>query len=196
MLLSAVSNTHATADQWRLLSQTAQEMESESRMADRGVSEVVVDQARALLANGFLAGELLRDIGQVGTPLAVMNPDGQVQSWLAPVLADDLIAGFFRTDCGLSDWRWIGFQGGKDSLARCPPAAMWLDRSEILRRAAALAQPGERVMGPVLTFDRVPDRLAWAVRLVAADGGERTVFVAGRAAWPAMEGPVDSYDGR
>jgi hypothetical protein len=164
-------------------------------MTDSEISETVAAQARALLAAGSFTGALLRDTGQVGDAIAVTGPDGAVQSWLAPVLAGDLLAGFFRTDPGLADWRWTGFQRRDDTLTGCPPAAIWLDPSEIQRRAATLAQPGETAMEPVLSFDRIPDRLAWAVRLVAEDASERTVFVAGHAVWPATEGPIDSYDG-
>lgn len=147
------------------------------------------------LASGIFTGGLLRAQGVVGEPLAVTGPEGGVQSWLAPVLSGELLAGFFRTDPGLANWRWTSFQRRQDTLAGCPKAVSWLDPDAIRKRAEALAQLGEIAGTPVLSYDQVPDRLGWAVPLEAVDGSSRTVFVAGTAAWPAHVGPIDGTGG-
>ena len=65
------------------------------------------------------------------------------------------------------------------------------------KQIAEKARPGESAGEPVLSYDRGPSRLAWAVRLTRAGGGVRTVFVAGRTVWEEVEGGEgDSYGGR
>jgi hypothetical protein len=160
-----------------------------------GNATTVTNRARELLKTGAHTGDLIRELGQVSDALQVTHPVGGVQSWLVPVVVDELIAGFFRADPSLTDWQWTSFQRRQDSLAGCPQAATWLDLAVIKRRAEALAEVGEIVRDAVLSFDGVPDRVAWAVRLVSADSSERVIFVAGSAAWPATIGPVDSYRG-
>jgi hypothetical protein len=142
------------------------------------------ERARVLLAAGTLTDPLLGERGRVAGAQPVFAPGGPVQSWFAPVVVDDLIAGYFRADPALADWRFSSFQRRPGTLDGCPPAALWLDEADIARRAAALARPGERAEAPILSFDRVPDRIAWAVRLVAPDGASRWVYVAGQTVWP------------
>jgi hypothetical protein len=164
-------------------------------MMTNGNAKTVTTMARELLRTGVYTGDLLRELGHVSDALQVTHPEGGVQSWLVPVIVGELIAGFFRTDPSLTDWRWTSFQRRQDSLSGCPRAVTWLDLAVIKRRAEALAEVGETVRDAVLSFDGVPDRVAWAVRLVSEGGSERVVFVAGSAAWPATIGPVDSYRG-
>ena len=153
--------------------------------------------AARLLAAGRPAGDLLRDQGRLGEVLAVRDPDGTLRAWLVPVLVDDLMAGYFRAEADLSDWRWSSFQRRPDTLTGCPPAALWLDRETIRQRALSLARPGEIAAEPRLGYDRVPDRLAWIVRLATAAGEVRDICVAGAAVWPAgpADAPLDSTDG-
>lgn len=195
LLLLFTSDESVAAHKRSQAGQGIHDMELENRMNGEVTRKAVATKARALLANCRFTGALLRDIGEIGEPIPVTGPDGNVQSWLAPVLVCNLLAGFFRTDPWLSDWNWIGFQRRDDSLEGCPKAEIWLDVSWIRRRAEMLAQPGEVAMEPVLSYDRIPDRVAWAVRLISEDGAERTIFVAGYVAWPAALGPVDSTDG-
>jgi hypothetical protein len=158
-------------------------------------SERITAAAAGLLAAGHPAGALLRDSGTLGTARAVSDRAGNLRFWFVPVLADDRIAGYFRIEADLSDWRWSSFQRRPDTLTGCPPAALWLDAEAIRKRALALAQPGEIAMGARLSYDRVPDRLAWIVPLQTPAGHEREVFVAGHAVWWASaEAAQESTD--
>lgn len=153
--------------------------------------------AARLLASGQPAGELLRDEGRIAAAVAVSDPDGTLRFWWVPVLAGDRIAGYFLANATVSDWSWSSFQRRPDTLAGCPPAALWLDRETIRQRALSLARPGEIAAQPRLGYDRVPDRLAWIVRLATAAGEARDICVAGAAVWPAgpADAPLDSTDG-
>jgi len=162
---------------------------TESARAERAAAE-----AGRLLAGGRMAGAFLRERAQIGTALPVTGPEGEILFWFVPVVAGDLIAGYFRADAALSDWRWSSFQRRPDTLAGCPPAALWLDEDAIRQKALAVARPDETASAPLLSFDRVPDRIAWRVRLVSRGGGSRDVFVAGHVAWAASGGAVESYD--
>ena len=61
-------------------------------------------------------------------------------------------------------------------------ARAWLDPAHIKRVARSKAPRGARLSAPVLTYDRAPTRLVWAVR--ARHGAEdRTILVAGQYAY-------------
>lgn len=146
----------------------------------------VVEQAAALLALSTLTGAWLAERGRIDGALPVRAPDGDLRAWIAPVVVDDLIVGYFRTDPSRSDWRYESFQRRPETFDGCPAASLWLDTADIARRAGGLALPGERASPPVLSFDGVPDRIAWAVTLTAPDGRTRRILVAGRAVWEAV----------
>ncbi|MGH3130255.1 MAG: hypothetical protein ACRDNX_05520, partial [Gaiellaceae bacterium] len=73
-----------------------------------------------------------------------------------------------------------------------PAAGDWLDPSRILERAKTRAQADERLSPPLMTYDRSPERLVWAVRATDPAGRERTIFVAGDTVYEAVGGPADT----
>lgn len=164
-------------------------------MTVRADPESAARQARILLEAGTYVGTLVRERGRVENAIAVIAPEGGIQSWLAPVVVGDVLAGFFRANPELNDWSWVGFQRHDDALTGCPESTTWLDTADIQQRATTLARPDETAEHPVMSYDRIPQRLAWAVRLVSEQGTARTVFVAGPAVWPAVEDAADSYGG-
>jgi hypothetical protein len=136
----------------------------------------------------------LRDRGAIGNAIAVTDRGGELRFWFVPVVVDDQIAGYFRVGVDLSDLRWSSFQRRPDTLAGCPPATLWLDTEVIRGRALSLAHPGEVASAPRLSFDRIPDRIAWLVRLETPAGEGRDVFIAGYAVWPASKEGTNSYE--
>jgi hypothetical protein len=153
--------------------------------------------AARLLAAGQPAGERLRESGRIGEALAVTDPAERLRFWFVPVIVEARIAGYFRAEADLSDWRWSSFQRRPDTLAGCPPAALWLDEEGIRQRAQALAQPGEIATAARLSYDQVPDRIVWIVHLRTPLGEERLICVAGQSVWPAAgaDAAPDSTDG-
>jgi hypothetical protein len=65
-------------------------------------------------------------------------------------------------------------------FGRPQDAAAWTDPAAVARRASQLGEPAAE---PTLTFDGVPDRIAWSVPL--ADG--RRAWVTGDHAWTAPD---------
>lgn len=167
---------------------------TEERMT-RSPEALAAERAQALMAGGG-PSTLVRREGKVAEAIAIRTPDGTLHSWFVAVTVNDRIVGFFQLLPDLTPIRWSTFQRREDSLAACPPAAHWLDRAAIRDRAAALAGGDETAGPPALSYDRVPDRIAWAVPLVSADGATRTVFVAGAAVWPAGPVPPTARDHR
>lgn len=160
-----------------------------------GPEALAAERAQALMSAGGPSA-LVRREGEVAEAIPIATPDGALHSWFAAVTANDRIVGFFQLLPDLTPIRWSTFQRREDSLAACPPAALWLDRAAIRDRAAALARGDETAGPPALSYDRVPDRIAWAVPLVSANGATRTVFVAGAAVWPAEPLPPPARDDR
>lgn len=135
------------------------------------------DVARTAL-DGGMAPDL--DGGDVGPALPVHHPDGSVESWFVPVTRGDRLAGFVRVTADLRFQAASAFPPG----AR-PAADSWLD-SRRVRDMAAGSADGVQVTGePVLSYDGAPARIAWAVPVRLADGGEATVYVAGASIWQA-----------
>ena len=116
--------------------------------------------------------------GEIGTPIPVRHPDGSVESWFVPVTRGDRLAGYVRITAALQ------FQSASSFAADAQPeAATWLDAGRVAATALQ-STPGATVIGePVLTYDRFPARIAWAVPVRLPDTVEVTVYVAGATAW-------------
>ena len=147
-------------------------------------ADAVWASARSALATPDVADPLVRERGTAGAPIAIETPPGVAGAsrpvgWFVPVIVDDLIAGFFVFDHDGALRRWSTFQRHPGDLKDCPAAASWLSPAVIIdtaRRSGVAGEPGV----PYLSYDRVPDRLAWIVPFPAA-----AVYVAGAAFWRA-----------
>jgi hypothetical protein len=151
-------------------------------------------EAGKQLASAGLTGPFLRDRARSGPAIPIRDAHGALHSWFVPVLVEDQLAGFFRVDPDGRHWSWSSFQRRPDTLGGCPAANLWFDLDAIRQRALSLAQANEVAQTPQLSFDRIPDRLAWRVRLQAPSGEWRDVFVAGSAVWPASSEEINSYE--
>ncbi len=164
---------------------------------DREVAEILA-RTRALLKGGETGSSVVRESGRIGTPMAVLAPDGALHSWFVPITVGDRLAGFYQFLPDLTMMRYSSFQRRDDSLEGCPSADSWVGAETIRRRAQEHASPGETAGPPFLTYDRAPSRLVWAVLLTSSDGTKRTLHIAGRAVWEAVEADnsINSYGGR
>lgn len=154
-------------------------------MAQDGEAATILEQARELIRAG-MAGDLAAHC-QLETPLRVRDPAGRLHSWMVPLARQGRLCAFLQLTPAGTLVRHSCFQRHPDSLAGCPSADAWLDPLAVRRRAASGQPPGAVAGEPVLSFDRVPSRLAWAVPFTTPDGARRTVFVAGDIAWVAGE---------
>lgn len=154
-------------------------------------AESVAQRALALIAGGEVGNALIRLSGKVGKALPVTSPKEELESWIVPVTVGDRLAGFIRFLPDLTMTGFSTFQCHEGSLEGCPESKTWLDEAFIQKRFAEQVRPGETAGRPFLTYDRYPDRLAWAVKLNAIEGPGRKLYLAGRALWEdtGTEGP-------
>lgn len=149
---------------------------SESEDAQRRVAE--------LLESGFLGDPALRETATVLEPVAVAEPaEGRLHSWFVPVAVGDKLAGFAELRPDLEFLRYSSFQRRPGNTAGLPELAAWTDPETIRQRAASLSGPNETLGEPVLTYDRAPSRLAWAIPATDPAGRTRTLYVAGDYAY-------------
>ena len=151
--------------------------------------------AQDLLHGGIFGNALTSASGSTGEPIAIQTPDGQLHSWFVPVAVDNQLAGFFRFMPDLTLMGYSSFQRRDESLEGCPTVESWTDPETIRRRAGRSARAGEITGAPVLTYDRAPARLAWAVPLTSSGGVIRVIFVAGQTVWeaPPTGDNIESY---
>jgi len=151
--------------------------------------------AEHLLRSGRFGGPTSA-AARVLKPLAVHAPDGSLHSWFVPIAAGATLLGFAELLADLTMTRYSSFQRRPDSTEGCPSVAEWTDPAVVLATLEPHLLPGEVPGEPVLTFDRVPSRLAWAVEVEAPGGTQRRLFVAGTAFWQgSTEKEEDSVDG-
>ena len=136
-------------------------------------------KAQRLLATGPFGDELVYLSGEVGQPVPVVDPRGQLHSWFVPVTVGSKLASFMELMPDLTLARYSTFQREPRTLNGCPDADLWLDKQAIRLRAHSKTRPGEQVGAMVLTFDGTPQRLAWAVTVTDRAGKTRTIFVRG-----------------
>jgi hypothetical protein len=119
---------------------------------------------------------------QLGVPIRIRSIGGEHAGWFVPEVADDRIAGFVQLDPAMRVHRRSSFRRSAGSLDGCPSLATWTDPATIRDRATAELRPGESPGEPFLSFDGVPDRLAWVTPTRGPQGG-RLIFVAGDYAY-------------
>lgn len=156
-------------------------------MSKKRSAQEVLHRVRRLLVSGQVGEALAAGQGAVGQPLIVCHPRGDPHSWLVPLTRGDRLVGYLQLDRELVLIRQVSFQRRPDSLEGVPYAADWLDPDRVLRRAAEFAMPNEDLGKPVLTYDCLPDRVAWRVKARSPAGEIRDIMVAGSSVWERDE---------
>jgi hypothetical protein len=151
-----------------------------------------------LIEEGLIDGVALRSSVEVLDAIPVADPSasgaGLVQSWFVPVAAGDKLAGFAQIRSDLELIRYSSFPhepGGSD----LPDLRDWIDPDTVRSRAEPLKLPDETLDDPVLTYDREPSRLAWAVTATAPDGSSRRLLVTGAHVSEARPAPDEPETG-
>ena len=139
----------------------------------------VYQKAQALFNEGITDSSLIQKIGKVEIPIAIHEPGGDLEAWLVGVVARDKLVGYMRFKDDLELLSYSSFQRKKDSIDECPDTKTWLDPESVLKRANSVAQPGDHLKQPVLSYDQHPDRIAWAVRATGEKGEDKLIYVAG-----------------
>jgi hypothetical protein len=153
--------------------------------------EAIRATARHLLACGAAGDEPLRRAAAVGEPIPVLGADRRHHSWFVPVTVGDRLVAFFQLLPDSTLMRFSSFVRQPGRFDGCPPADQWIDPEGIAARAEPARSVGETAGEPFLSFDRTPDRIAWAVPLAAPTGATRIVYVAGESVYEgAPEGTI------
>ena len=138
------------------------------------MNEAVRSRVAALLESGLIGDAAALAL----EPIAVVDPAGGLHSWFVPVRSGESLTGFAELQPDLELVRYSSFP-------RPVSPADWIDPDTIRGRAARIARPDETLGQPVLTYDRAPSRLAWAVPATDPSGRSRTLYVAGGYAYEA-----------
>jgi hypothetical protein len=116
----------------------------------------------------------------VTDPIPVQSPAGELDSWFIGLTVEERLVGFFQLEPDLRVHRYSSFERQRSSIDDCPPAAAWLDPTEIGVRARTAARSGEELGEPILSYDGARDRLAWRIPIL---GSAAVVYVAGNHAY-------------
>lgn len=138
-----------------------------------------------LLEAGLVGDAAALEGARVLEPIRIVEPgSGGLHSWFVPVAIDEELTGFAELRPDLELMRFSSFP----SSARVRD---WTDPETIRRRAEALSRTGESLREPVLTYDREPSRVAWAVTAVDPAGRSRTLYVTGDYAYEGRSEPSE-----
>lgn len=145
----------------------------------------VEQKARQALADGDHA---MPSHAKLLSALPVRTLAGALQDWFVPVVVGDRLVAFLRFTPQRVLMSTSSFMRQPGCIDECPLAADWLDKGRVRSRAQTLAEPGEDLGEPMLSFDGTPAHLAWALPLRRPNAEPRWVFVAGSATWLASPG--------
>jgi hypothetical protein len=144
----------------------------------------------ALLEAGLIGDAATLEGARVLEPIPVVDPAGRLHSWFVPVALDAKLTGFAELRPDLELVRYSSFP-------RPAELADWTDPETIHEHAARTSRPDETLGEPVLTYDREPSRIAWAVTATDRAGRSRTLYVAGGYTYEApAEPPAPEVGGR
>lgn len=143
-----------------------------------GSSGAALARAQAAVAAGLAGDSWVRTVGRLLAPIPIVSPTGVAAGWFVPMAVGEQLVGFVQLDSELRYHRYAGFQRQSGQTQGCPLVREWTDPDAIEARAVSIL--GGRVIGtPVLSYDGHPDRIAWRVDVLGADGRTHVAFVAG-----------------
>lgn len=164
-------------------------------MGDNGSTELGVRQdehhilqaaqkcaASALSNDTFFEGT---DSGQLqaAASLLIRTPEKKIHSVFTPLLLKGRILGYFIHDLTGAIQSHSKFGHIEQNGATGYQANNWLDPDHIKEVARSKLPPHAVINQVFLSFDKVPDRLAWRVESSVGHGTQIVVFVAGDYAY-------------
>ena len=160
-------------------------------MAQKIPAEAVHESAVRLFESGIAHDALIQKLGKIGPAIAIVSPDGELDSWFVAITVGEKLAGFLQLDRSLRLLRYSTYQRRPGSVDDCPLASTWLDITAISERARTKADPHDRLSTPVLSYDANPSRIAWLVKATAPDRRPKTIFIAGEFAYIGRAADTD-----
>jgi hypothetical protein len=113
----------------------------------------------------------------VGEPVLVHDIAGAPSYWLVPIERVDRAIGFVRVNMDGRASAAGALYRDPERLDEAPQVVTGITADEARERAASEAAPGAVIDDPVYVHDGPPGREAWLVRVRAADGTTRALFV-------------------
>lgn len=150
------------------------------QLENSGEAARISQLAREVFTRDLLVDRNTRKRARILQALPIFNTKQEFHSWFVPVILSDRLIGFFQY---LSDGKYMRFsifQHHPEDIENCPMVMHWLDLNYIIAQAKRFRQKDETNGKPFLSFDKVPDRIVWAVPLISSSGNERYVFVVGK----------------
>lgn len=151
----------------------------------------VYRRAVELFKSGIAEDVMVSANGNVETPIGIVNPDGDIDSWFVGVTIGDKLVGHMRFDVELRFMHYSSFLHRSRSVDECPLAKDWLDSNTVLDLARTVVAPEDELMEPFFSYDRSPARIAWIVKFKDKDGKVGTVYVTGKYVYKeTIRGPI------
>lgn len=147
----------------------------------------IYERAVELFKSGISQNMIVNDKGKVKMPIRIISPDGKMSSWFVGIVVENKIVSFMRFDIDLRLMEHSMFYHQSRSLDECPLAKIWLDPNTVLELAKTRAASGDELMEPVLSYDKSPSRIAWAVKFKNESRKIGTIFVAGEYVYRVLE---------
>lgn len=148
-------------------------------MVNDATLEHVYKRAIQLFKSGITQDTLVNTSGKIEKPIPVVDSSGETISWFIGITVGERLVGFMEINSNLELLRYSTFQRTLGLLSGCPMASIWLDTESIINRARTMASTQDELSYPILTYDRSPSRIVWAVKATDKRGQSKTIYVAG-----------------
>jgi hypothetical protein len=119
----------------------------------------------------------------LGSAVAVHDVSGGLHSWVVPLTIGAKLVAWAQFSPQYTLQRFSIFLRREAELNRCPNIADWFDPSVVEGRVRTKVESDVRLSAPILTFDRDPSRLVWAIMARDTSGSSKRWFVAGESVW-------------
>jgi len=141
--------------------------------------DCVYKRAIQLFKSGIAQDTIVNTSGKIEKPIPILNSSGEVVSWFIGITVGERLVGFMQINTNLELLRYSTFQRTPGSLSGCPMASIWLNTNTIINLARTIASTQDELANPILTYDRSPPRIVWAVKATDKRGQSKTIYVAG-----------------
>ncbi len=159
-------------------------------------SQQVRNRVAELLTTGLIGDAPALEGARVHKPIPVADPaSGRLHSWFVPIAWGDTLVGFAELRPDLEFVRYSSFQRRPGDTTGLPDLTDWTDPEKIRLHAARASRPDEKLGEPILTYDREPTRLAWAVTATDPAGRSRKLYVVGDYVYEQRAEPQQSEVG-
>lgn len=150
----------------------------------------MIDQKQALkIARKYLHVDTFYKLSPLYTlknlraekPILIHSPEGNPTSWFIGITSGDRFVGFIQVNLTGTVEHLTSFMHADRSLNSCPSVDQWLDKETIMKAALQELKNLKNVelSEPILSYDSVPSKIAWVIRVRRSGRVIRQIFVVG-----------------